>query len=66
MEGLRCMLCRTEAIVQAIVAMDGIEAVYFRANRYSAAACLLLKAVQLLCTESRGQSFAGDTREKSS
>ena len=38
MEGLCCMLSRSEAIVQAIVAMDGIEAVYLRANRYSAAA----------------------------
>jgi hypothetical protein len=32
------MLSRSEAIVQAIVAMDGIEAVYFRADRYSVAA----------------------------
>ncbi len=59
------MLCRTEAIVQAIVAMDGIEAVYFRANRYSAAACLLLEAVQLLCTESRAASRSWETRGRS-
>lgn len=38
MKDLRCMLCRAGAIVQVIVAMDGIEAVYLRADRYSAAA----------------------------
>ena len=55
------MLCRAEAIVQAIVAMGGIEAVYLRVDRYSAAACLLLMAVPILGAASRDRSFAGDS-----